>query len=145
MWKQFQTSDGSKLFISGSFFLIFMTSQRGHIPNMVISVSHKPLPPADLFAWHRIALFCFSHLWKTFLHPHDFLWGGRQWLRSVSSSSSSFFFTLWLLWLPRLQTVSCMPPPVSSAVILTKAVGGNEVTQTQRLAGQIKPAVSPKW
>uniref|UniRef100_A0A3Q1CZC6 Sodium/bile acid cotransporter n=1 Tax=Amphiprion ocellaris TaxID=80972 RepID=A0A3Q1CZC6_AMPOC len=25
-----------------------------------------------------------------------------------------------------LQTVSCMPPPVSSAVILTKAVGGNE-------------------
>uniref|UniRef100_A0A3B4BGE0 Sodium/bile acid cotransporter n=1 Tax=Periophthalmus magnuspinnatus TaxID=409849 RepID=A0A3B4BGE0_9GOBI len=28
----------------------------------------------------------------------------------------------WLL----LQTVSCMPPPVSSAVILTKAVGGNE-------------------
>ncbi|PWA23989.1 hypothetical protein CCH79_00018632 [Gambusia affinis] len=31
-----------------------------------------------------------------------------------------------LLSLPRLQTVSCMPPPVSSAVILTKAVGGNE-------------------
>uniref|UniRef100_A0A674MYJ1 Sodium/bile acid cotransporter n=1 Tax=Takifugu rubripes TaxID=31033 RepID=A0A674MYJ1_TAKRU len=30
------------------------------------------------------------------------------------------------LSLPRLQTVSCMPPPVSSAVILTKAVGGNE-------------------
>lgn len=30
-------------------------------------------------------------------------------------------------WLLRgLQTVSCMPPPVSSAVILTKAVGGNE-------------------
>ena len=26
-----------------------------------------------------------------------------------------------------LQVVSCMPPPVSSAVILTKAVGGNEV------------------
>ncbi|NWR55696.1 NTCP7 protein, partial [Bucorvus abyssinicus] len=25
-----------------------------------------------------------------------------------------------------LQTVGCMPPPVSSAVILTKAVGGNE-------------------
>uniref|UniRef100_A0AAZ3R0K1 Sodium/bile acid cotransporter n=1 Tax=Oncorhynchus tshawytscha TaxID=74940 RepID=A0AAZ3R0K1_ONCTS len=31
-------------------------------------------------------------------------------------------------WLLRgLQTVGCMPPPVSSAVILTKAVGGNEV------------------
>uniref|UniRef100_A0ACB8E835 Uncharacterized protein n=1 Tax=Sphaerodactylus townsendi TaxID=933632 RepID=A0ACB8E835_9SAUR len=28
---------------------------------------------------------------------------------------------------PSLQTVGCMPPPVSSAVILTKAVGGNEV------------------
>nr|XP_015200193.1 PREDICTED: sodium/bile acid cotransporter 7 isoform X2 [Lepisosteus oculatus] len=26
-----------------------------------------------------------------------------------------------------LQTVGCMPPPVSSAVILTKAVGGNEI------------------
>ncbi|MBN3297164.1 NTCP7 protein, partial [Amia calva] len=31
----------------------------------------------------------------------------------------------WLL--QGLQTVGCMPPPVSSAVILTKAVGGNEV------------------
>ncbi|XP_042606462.1 LOW QUALITY PROTEIN: sodium/bile acid cotransporter 7 [Cyprinus carpio] len=30
-------------------------------------------------------------------------------------------------WLLRgLQTVACMPPPVSSAVILTKSVGGNE-------------------
>uniref|UniRef100_A0A6I8NGA4 Sodium/bile acid cotransporter n=1 Tax=Ornithorhynchus anatinus TaxID=9258 RepID=A0A6I8NGA4_ORNAN len=30
-------------------------------------------------------------------------------------------------WLIKgLQTVGCMPPPVSSAVILTKAVGGNE-------------------
>lgn len=26
----------------------------------------------------------------------------------------------------RLVTLSCMPPPVSSAVILTKSVGGNE-------------------
>uniref|UniRef100_A0A8C9NNM5 Solute carrier family 10 member 7 n=1 Tax=Serinus canaria TaxID=9135 RepID=A0A8C9NNM5_SERCA len=32
----------------------------------------------------------------------------------------------WLL--KGLQTVGCMPPPVSSAVILTKAVGGNEVS-----------------
>ncbi|XP_042133439.1 sodium/bile acid cotransporter 7 isoform X6 [Peromyscus maniculatus bairdii] len=31
----------------------------------------------------------------------------------------------WLL--KGLQTVGCMPPPVSSAVILTKAVGGNEM------------------
>uniref|UniRef100_A0A3Q2LKH3 Solute carrier family 10 member 7 n=1 Tax=Equus caballus TaxID=9796 RepID=A0A3Q2LKH3_HORSE len=31
----------------------------------------------------------------------------------------------WLL--KGLQTVGCMPPPVSSAVILTKAVGGNEI------------------
>ena len=30
----------------------------------------------------------------------------------------------------RLQVVGCMPPPVSSAVILTKAVGGNEVKNT---------------
>lgn len=34
-----------------------------------------------------------------------------------------FFFLVF-----RLQTVGCMPPPVSSAVILTKAVGGNEVS-----------------
>uniref|UniRef100_A0A3P8V0D7 Sodium/bile acid cotransporter n=1 Tax=Cynoglossus semilaevis TaxID=244447 RepID=A0A3P8V0D7_CYNSE len=33
----------------------------------------------------------------------------------------------WLLRGCVLQTVSCMPPPVSSAVILTKAVGGNEL------------------
>ncbi|XP_061619998.1 sodium/bile acid cotransporter 7 isoform X3 [Phyllopteryx taeniolatus] len=57
----------------------------------------------------------------------------------VQSFTLVFFpLTVWLLvrvlalttidqWLLRgLQTVSCMPPPVSSAVILTKAVGGNE-------------------
>ncbi|XP_029416672.1 sodium/bile acid cotransporter 7 isoform X5 [Nannospalax galili] len=33
----------------------------------------------------------------------------------------------WLL--KGLQTVGCMPPPVSSAVILTKAVGGNELEE----------------
>lgn len=38
------------------------------------------------------------------------------------------------LWLSRLQTVGCMPPPVSSAVILTKAVGGNEVKQPYTLS-----------
>ncbi|KAM9836445.1 sodium/bile acid cotransporter 7 isoform 2-T2 [Aulostomus maculatus] len=57
----------------------------------------------------------------------------------VQSFTLVFFpLVVWLLlrvlaltaidpWLLRgLQTVSCMPPPVSSAVILTKAVGGNE-------------------
>ncbi|XP_020567155.1 sodium/bile acid cotransporter 7 isoform X2 [Oryzias latipes] len=61
----------------------------------------------------------------------------------VQSFTLIFFpLAVWLLlqllqlssidqWLLRgLQTVSCMPPPVSSAVILTKAVGGNEVTHT---------------
>ncbi|XP_069782465.1 sodium/bile acid cotransporter 7 isoform X8 [Narcine bancroftii] len=38
----------------------------------------------------------------------------------------------WLL--KGLQTVGCMPPPVSSAVILTKAVGGNEICITVRPA-----------
>ncbi|XP_062514243.1 sodium/bile acid cotransporter 7-B-like [Corticium candelabrum] len=46
----------------------------------------------------------------------------------------AIFFLVWLLsysslniWLQKgLLVVSCMPPPVSSAVILTKAVGGNE-------------------
>ena len=28
----------------------------------------------------------------------------------------------------RLKVFGCMPPPVSSAVILTRAVGGNEVS-----------------
>ena len=28
----------------------------------------------------------------------------------------------------RLKVLGCMPPPVSSAVILTRAVGGNEVS-----------------
>ncbi|NWW04908.1 NTCP7 protein, partial [Oreocharis arfaki] len=37
----------------------------------------------------------------------------------------------WLL--KGLQTVGCMPPPVSSAVILTKAVGGNEVNYSASL------------
>uniref|UniRef100_A0A3P9N3E3 Solute carrier family 10 member 7 n=1 Tax=Poecilia reticulata TaxID=8081 RepID=A0A3P9N3E3_POERE len=57
----------------------------------------------------------------------------------VQSFTLVFFpLVIWLLlqvlaltaidqWLLKgLQTVSCMPPPVSSAVILTKAVGGNE-------------------
>ena len=35
-------------------------------------------------------------------------------------------------YIPRLHVVGCMPPPVSSAVILTKAVGGNEVHKALR-------------
>ena len=34
----------------------------------------------------------------------------------------------------RLLVVGCMPPPVSSAVILTKAVEGNEVWKKERIA-----------
>ncbi|CAL8241283.1 unnamed protein product [Merluccius merluccius] len=61
-------------------------------------------------------------------------------LHLLVQSFTLIFFPLavWLLlkllaltainqWLLKgLQTVGCMPPPVSSAVILTKAVGGNE-------------------
>uniref|UniRef100_A0A667WRW3 Solute carrier family 10 member 7 n=1 Tax=Myripristis murdjan TaxID=586833 RepID=A0A667WRW3_9TELE len=61
-------------------------------------------------------------------------------LHLLVQSFTLLFFPLavWLLlkvlaltainqWLLKgLQTVGCMPPPVSSAVILTKAVGGNE-------------------
>ncbi|XP_068125841.1 sodium/bile acid cotransporter 7 isoform X2 [Hyperolius riggenbachi] len=42
----------------------------------------------------------------------------------------------WLL--KGLQTVSCMPPPVSSAVILTKAVGGNEKSHLSPPSGDIR-------
>uniref|UniRef100_A0A8C3IW81 Sodium/bile acid cotransporter n=1 Tax=Chrysemys picta bellii TaxID=8478 RepID=A0A8C3IW81_CHRPI len=43
-------------------------------------------------------------------------------------STDNFYFNppLFALYYFSLQTVGCMPPPVSSAVILTKAVGGNE-------------------
>nr|XP_060510013.1 sodium/bile acid cotransporter 7 isoform X3 [Panthera onca] len=47
----------------------------------------------------------------------------------------------WLL--KGLQTVGCMPPPVSSAVILTKAVGGNEAAAIFNSAfGSFLPALS---
>uniref|UniRef100_A0A8C5LBP8 Solute carrier family 10 (sodium/bile acid cotransporter family), member 7 n=1 Tax=Jaculus jaculus TaxID=51337 RepID=A0A8C5LBP8_JACJA len=39
---------------------------------------------------------------------------------------ATIFFNSGLSLKTELQTVGCMPPPVSSAVILTKAVGGNE-------------------
>jgi hypothetical protein len=40
--------------------------------------------------------------------------------------SIPIFIYIQILTLSRLQVVGCMPPPVSSAVILTKTVGGNE-------------------
>uniref|UniRef100_G1KCF5 Sodium/bile acid cotransporter n=1 Tax=Anolis carolinensis TaxID=28377 RepID=G1KCF5_ANOCA len=47
----------------------------------------------------------------------------------------------WLL--KGLQTVGCMPPPVSSAVILTKAVGGNEVRFSDNLFSCV--LLSKQW
>ncbi|EPQ06883.1 Sodium/bile acid cotransporter 7 [Myotis brandtii] len=52
----------------------------------------------------------------------------------------------WLL--KGLQTVGCMPPPVSSAVILTKAVGGNELSVTvvvPLIIGQIVRRYIKDW
>ncbi|XP_025943324.1 sodium/bile acid cotransporter 7 [Apteryx rowi] len=50
----------------------------------------------------------------------------------------------WLL--KGLQTVGCMPPPVSSAVILTKAVGGNEAAAIFNSAfGSFLPAQVRRW
>ncbi|XP_062055510.1 sodium/bile acid cotransporter 7 isoform X3 [Lepus europaeus] len=54
----------------------------------------------------------------------------------------------WLL--KGLQTVGCMPPPVSSAVILTKAVGGNEAEldserERQRERSSFPVGSPPKW
>lgn len=45
-------------------------------------------------------------------------------MRDVIINAIKYGFILF----PRLATVSCMPPPVSSAVILTKAVGGSEAS-----------------
>lgn len=45
---------------------------------------------------------------------------------------NEYYICICVCFLPlSLQTVGCMPPPVSSAVILTKAVGGNEVSWLQ--------------
>jgi sodium/bile acid cotransporter 7 len=52
------------------------------------------------------------------------------WLRTGSVKYDhlySFEFLRCIVLHTRLLVISCMPPPVSSAVIMTKAVGGNEV------------------
>lgn len=98
-----------------------------------------PLKPEVTVAYVAVALIFFNsglslkteELTSALLHVRLHLF--------VQSFTLVFFpVAIWLLlrvlaftaidqWLLRgLQTVSCMPPPVSSAVILTKAVGGNE-------------------
>ncbi|XP_076019028.1 sodium/bile acid cotransporter 7 isoform X2 [Genypterus blacodes] len=98
-----------------------------------------PLKPEVTIAYGAVSLIFFNsglslkteELTRALLHFR---------LHLLVQSFTLVFFPLamWLLlklltltainqWLLRgLQTVSCMPPPVSSAVILTKAVGGNE-------------------
>uniref|UniRef100_A0A665T9P6 Sodium/bile acid cotransporter n=1 Tax=Echeneis naucrates TaxID=173247 RepID=A0A665T9P6_ECHNA len=98
-----------------------------------------PLKPEVTIAYIAVSLIFFNsglslkteELTSALLHVRLHLF--------VQSFTLVFFpLAVWLLlqvlaltaidqWLLRgLQTVSCMPPPVSSAVILTKAVGGNE-------------------
>ncbi|ETE62274.1 Sodium/bile acid cotransporter 7, partial [Ophiophagus hannah] len=50
----------------------------------------------------------------------------NEWLLKGYVLSSELFIAAFPVMHFHLQTVGCMPPPVSSAVILTKAVGGNE-------------------
>uniref|UniRef100_A0A8C7YVI5 Sodium/bile acid cotransporter n=1 Tax=Oryzias sinensis TaxID=183150 RepID=A0A8C7YVI5_9TELE len=102
-------------------------------------VKGGPLRPEVTIAYIAVSLIFFNsglslkteELTSALLHVRLHLF--------VQSFTLIFFpLAVWLLlqllqlssidqWLLRgLQTVSCMPPPVSSAVILTKAVGGNE-------------------
>uniref|UniRef100_A0A3B3CUX6 Sodium/bile acid cotransporter n=1 Tax=Oryzias melastigma TaxID=30732 RepID=A0A3B3CUX6_ORYME len=102
-------------------------------------VKGGPLKPEVTIAYVAVSLIFFNsglslkteELTSALLHVRLHLF--------VQSFTLIFFpLAVWLLlkllelssidqWLLRgLQTVSCMPPPVSSAVILTKAVGGNE-------------------
>uniref|UniRef100_A0A3Q2ZQL1 Sodium/bile acid cotransporter n=1 Tax=Kryptolebias marmoratus TaxID=37003 RepID=A0A3Q2ZQL1_KRYMA len=104
-----------------------------------VGVRGGPLKPEITIAYAAVALIFFNsglslkteELTSALLHVRLHLF--------VQSFTLIFFpLAVWLLlqvlaltdidqWLLRgLQTVSCMPPPVSSAVILTKAVGGNE-------------------
>ncbi|KAL3051018.1 hypothetical protein OYC64_001317 [Pagothenia borchgrevinki] len=104
-----------------------------------IGVRGGPLKPEITIAYFAVSLIFFNsglslkteELTSALLHVRLHLF--------VQSFTLVFFpLAVWLLlrvlslssidqWLLRgLQTVSCMPPPVSSAVILTKAVGGNE-------------------
>uniref|UniRef100_A0A669BN27 Sodium/bile acid cotransporter n=1 Tax=Oreochromis niloticus TaxID=8128 RepID=A0A669BN27_ORENI len=104
-----------------------------------IGVKGGPLKPEVTIAYIAVSLIFFNsglslkteELTSALLHVRLHLF--------VQCFTLIFFpLAIWLLlkvlaltaidqWLLRgLQTVSCMPPPVSSAVILTKAVGGNE-------------------
>ncbi|XP_078100348.1 sodium/bile acid cotransporter 7 isoform X3 [Sander vitreus] len=104
-----------------------------------VGVRGGPLKPEITIAYVAVSLIFFNsglslkteELTSALLHVRLHLF--------VQSFTLLFFpLVVWLLlkvlaltsidqWLLRgLQTVSCMPPPVSSAVILTKAVGGNE-------------------
>uniref|UniRef100_A0A8D3AZ52 Sodium/bile acid cotransporter n=1 Tax=Scophthalmus maximus TaxID=52904 RepID=A0A8D3AZ52_SCOMX len=104
-----------------------------------VGVRGGPLKPEVTVAYVAVSLIFFNsglslkteELTSALLHVRLHLF--------VQSFTLVFFpLAVWLLlrvlaltaidqWLLRgLQTVSCMPPPVSSAVILTKAVGGNE-------------------
>ncbi|XP_015256547.1 PREDICTED: sodium/bile acid cotransporter 7 isoform X5 [Cyprinodon variegatus] len=108
-----------------------------------VGVKGGPLKPEITIAYFAVSLIFFNsglslkteELRSALLHVRLHLF--------VQSFTLVFFpLAIWLLlqflaltaidqWLLKgLQTVSCMPPPVSSAVILTKAVGGNEVTLT---------------
>uniref|UniRef100_A0A3Q3WU68 Sodium/bile acid cotransporter n=1 Tax=Mola mola TaxID=94237 RepID=A0A3Q3WU68_MOLML len=104
-----------------------------------VGVKGGPLKPEVTIAYVAVSLIFFNsglslkteELTSALLHVRLHLF--------VQSFTLIFFpLAIWLVlrvlsltsidqWLLRgLQTVSCMPPPVSSAVILTKAVGGNE-------------------
>ncbi|XP_015256545.1 PREDICTED: sodium/bile acid cotransporter 7 isoform X3 [Cyprinodon variegatus] len=104
-----------------------------------VGVKGGPLKPEITIAYFAVSLIFFNsglslkteELRSALLHVRLHLF--------VQSFTLVFFpLAIWLLlqflaltaidqWLLKgLQTVSCMPPPVSSAVILTKAVGGNE-------------------
>uniref|UniRef100_A0A3Q3LLP4 Sodium/bile acid cotransporter n=1 Tax=Mastacembelus armatus TaxID=205130 RepID=A0A3Q3LLP4_9TELE len=104
-----------------------------------VGVKGGPLKPEITIAYAAVSLIFFNsglslrteELTSALLHVRLHLF--------VQSFTLIFFpLAVWLLlrvlaltaidhWLLQgLQTVSCMPPPVSSAVILTKAVGGNE-------------------
>ncbi|GAB5570467.1 sodium/bile acid cotransporter 7 isoform X1 [Prionailurus iriomotensis] len=54
--------------------------------------------------------------------------GRDQKIELLLTMSRMYILSIWDVYpsFRCLQTVGCMPPPVSSAVILTKAVGGNE-------------------
>ncbi|KAG7461395.1 sodium/bile acid cotransporter 7 isoform X1 [Solea senegalensis] len=104
-----------------------------------VGVKGGPLRPEVTVAYFAVSLIFFNsglslrteELTSALLHFRLHLF--------VQSFTLIFFpLAVWLLlrvleltpidqWLLKgLQTVSCMPPPVSSAVILTRAVGGNE-------------------